>query len=322
MLDIRPFNEFWIDCKFNTCFSIITSINKSYIDAAYMNCYSYIAETAKTPFTEVKCLRLENSDERQSELIKNNIKLTPVAFRKQENMIERVIELLENNYLLVGVDLYYLVHGSVCWNRYHWEHYSFVKKYDKDRNAFIVLDDDLNGFGEHEVPGQRFKTAVLNSTLPEDGFIVKHSNYMEDYIINNDEVFFNADRLVKELKELAGLPVAYWALSDHDIKEGYMFDLFALYAFQIANRQTANIKLMGRLKDLKFIDEEKYNAMTCMFEEIKNGWTLIKNRFIKGNISVPRKLDIASLNTIKDSMIAKEINAWGKFTCKGLEKIS
>ncbi len=40
-LKIIPFNKFWLNCNFNSNFSILTSINKSYEDLALLNCYSY-----------------------------------------------------------------------------------------------------------------------------------------------------------------------------------------------------------------------------------------------------------------------------------------
>lgn len=310
MINVHPFNEFWIDCRFNSCFSILTSINKSYCDASYMNCYSYITYIEKTPFTSVKCLRLRNSDRSQSDLIDLNITTIPVEFRNQSNMVKRVIELLQYNHLLIGVDLYYWIPNSICWYKNHWEHYAFVKKYDKDKNAFIVLDENLNGYGEHEIPCQRFETAVLGSPLPGDGFIIKYKNDLEDYKINCNEVFSNADRLIKELRELSDLPSDYWILSKPDIEKGNMFDLLTLHTFQIANRHIANIKLISRLKDLEFINNEKYGAMADKFDELRKGWTIIKNKIIKGNVSVPRNLDSRYLNIMKDNLLMKEISVW------------
>lgn len=36
-LEIKPFEEFWLNCGFNNNFSILTSYNEKYRELAYLN---------------------------------------------------------------------------------------------------------------------------------------------------------------------------------------------------------------------------------------------------------------------------------------------
>ena len=308
MIDLKPFNEFWINCMFNAKFSIITSIDKSLIDAAYINCYTYIQKTEVTPCgTPVKYLKLKNSDDKQLDFLTSVISTTPVEYRNQPNMLERIIDLLKSNFLFIGVDLYYWLPNTICWERYHWEHYSLIKKYDAQKNVFITLDENSDGFEECEVPAPRFEIAVTNSPMKVDGYIITYNDNIDKYSINYDEILDHARRLIKELGELY---CDIWTLSNNDIKEGHMFDLFSIYAYQIANRQKANIKLTDRLKCLNLISLEKHTSIVRRFEELSTGWALIKGEFMKGNMSYPKKLDCEKLNNLKNSLILKEIETW------------
>ena len=310
MNDLKPFNEFWINCFFNAYFSLLTSRNSSYFDAAYMNCYSYISKVEKTPFTNVKYIQLYNSDKRQINLFTSNILTKPIEFRKHTDMVEKIIEFLKNNYIFVGVDLYNWIPNSICWQRRHWEHYSLIKEYDDCNDEFIVFDENHQGYGIYRIPMKRFIDSVNNSPLKDDGFIIVYNDYIEDYYIDYKEVQCNADRLIQELIKLIELPSDYWVLSKQDMEKGYMFDLLSMYAFQIANRHMANIKLMDRLKHLNYIDMYQYKTITEMFKELANGWDMIKSKFIKGDISIPRKLDSDNLNDLKDNLLRMEIETW------------
>lgn len=308
MINLQPFNEFWIDCVFNSSFSVLTSISKSYMDASLVNCYSYYVQNVEAPLgNKLNCIRLNNSDSKQESQIASAISTTPIEFRNKPKIKETIINLLMEGILLVGVDLYDWVPNSICWHRYHWEHYSLIKEYNAFKDVFIVLDESLQGFGMHEIPSERFEISVLKSSLPVDGFSIAYNEDIDDYAISHDEILDNANRLMSELSEIKD---ELWKFTEKNIEAGYMFDLFSMYAHQIANRQIANIKLINRLTELALLDSLKSIEIIKQFHDLKNGWTMIKNKFIKGNISVPRILDYKNLNTLAHNLILKEIDTW------------
>jgi len=194
----------------------------------------------------------------------------------------------------------------LCWQKYHWEHYSLVKGYDSSNDLFIIFDDNNKKYGEYCIPRIRFVKAVSDCSLEIDAYLVKYGK-TDNYNLDFNEVLKNANRLVHELKGLFG---NYWQVSDKDIEGGYMFELFSSCALSISNRHLANLKLIKRLYANEFISKSKYIKLVDKFKGLIKGWDIIKNRFIIGNISVPRKLDYLRINECKNLLINDEIKAW------------
>ena len=58
--EIKPFNEFWLDCDTQMLFSILTSIDEKYLPLTFRNDYEYLMLSARTklgiPFHEIRLL--------------------------------------------------------------------------------------------------------------------------------------------------------------------------------------------------------------------------------------------------------------------------
>jgi len=308
MIGLQVFKDFWINCQFNSYFSLITSINKSYIDAAYMNHYEYTIESIATGNgTNIKYLRSIPSIY-QHKLMQSIIKVSPIIVNNEIDIIDNAIELLKDNFIYVGVDLYYWIPNGICWQKYHkWDHYSLIKCYDNSKECFLVLDDNLNGFDIFEIPKSRFETAVANSFLHPTFLLVDYQKDIFDYSICFDDVIANAKRLTKELSELH---VELWNYSDADIERGWYMDLFSTYFFSISNRHIANMLLFERLNNLKYINSASLAHFKAQFLKLINGWDIIKNKFLKGNMTVPKKLDCSAINDLKNILVETEIKVW------------
>ncbi|MCL2717831.1 MAG: hypothetical protein FWE14_03515 [Lachnospiraceae bacterium] len=305
MIELKLFNDFWINCWFNSNYSIITSINESYIGAAYMNNYSYISEEAKSPFeTTFKYMKIGPS-EAQNKFILSIIKQVPIKFKEKYSISELVIKLLKENPFFLGVDLYYLVPDSICFKKHHFNHFTLIKEYNVENDAFIVFDESFQGYEAHSIPRARFEEAAMASSLEIDAYLLQFNENIVDYDFNYLEVSENASRLSIELEILLG---DYWQLSDKDLKAGFMLDFFAMYAFGITNRQTANIELMKLLYSKGLISENKYVKLVSKFKSLEKEWEILKGRFIKSSIS--RRFDVQKMNEYKNLLIVNEIEAW------------
>lgn len=312
--NIRPFSDFWINCDFNYCFSILTSIEETYREYACMNSYSYEINEITTPRgTIVKYIGLESTDTEQLRFASSKIKKIAITFKDKANLIDDIIYLLKNHILLVGVDLFEWIPKSICWKKYHWEHYSLIVDYYDERKTFAVLDENLSGYGMHEVPIERFTSAVLNSSLKEDGYILRCDGGLERFEFDSKVVFENALSLKDGLEGMAN-ENKLWGLSSQDIAEGHMFDLFSMYAYQISNRHVANMKMMNMLLQHSCISKASCELLTQRFFKIKRGWEIVKNRFIRGIESNPHCLDIEYLNELKTQFISEEISTWDALT--------
>lgn len=311
MIDLLVFNDFWVNCWFNSNFSILTSVNRSYVDAAYMNSYTYITEDYQTPTgTDLRILKLGFTDEVEK-VVLSAVNLTPIMLEDTERISNQIITMLKTNYLYVGVDLYEWIPNSICWQKYHWEHYTLVKGYDESSDSFIVFDENYNGYGAHLIPRLRFEKAITASPFEIDAFLIDFKGDVCDYTICTDDVRKNADRISNELDNSRA---EHWQLSKKDISEGHMLDLFSLYSFGISNRQIANGLLVYKLKSYGALSTDEYRLLASIFKELSDGWEKIKNSFMKANLSSPRRLDCIKINDYKNTLIENEIKAWTLLT--------
>ena len=311
MVKLQAFSDFWMNCWFNANFSIITSIDSSYIDAAYLNSYMYYLEEYTTPInTDINILRIDLSKD-QFEFMSKIVHTVPFMFDESKTVVSQVLDLLKHNYLFLGVGLYNWIPNSICWQKHHWSHYSLIKEYNPHKDAFIVLDEDYNGYGVHEIPRYRFEEAVMNSDLKCDGLcdgmIVNYNKNINKYEIDYTIVKNNAKRL---LNELAAMFDDCWMLTSKDVEEGHMLDLFSMYCFGIASRHMANILLIQRLVYHNYINKSRSDELLTLFFELKIGWGALKNKFLRASLSSTRKLDVVELNILKNTLISKEMKAW------------
>ncbi|EPR13617.1 hypothetical protein [Ruminiclostridium papyrosolvens] len=309
-LNFKPFNLFWMDCQFNTLFSILTSMDKSYKVAALLNDYSYAIEQEYTPnntwYNEVFVVNtVINGDVFRNKFFPQQ---TSLNFKHDENYIGLIKNYIKNNdVVMVGVDLFYWIPNSVCWNKHHWEHYSYINGFNDEKGVFYVFEENFYGFGEFEIPQDRMMKAIESSPLEPHAIIYKLCNAVDKYELSVSEVKSNAKRIIEEISRI--IPIDFWILSEKDFTEGHMCDLISTQIFQIINRHIANQLLINELEDaignLQFKNElDKY----CI--ELQDGWNQVKTKLVKIYYSNNRELMIHNLNKKCKDLFLKEIEMW------------
>ncbi|MGE5631460.1 MAG: hypothetical protein ACM3TR_10225 [Caulobacteraceae bacterium] len=235
----------------------------------------------------------------------------PLNFKKGEDLFNKLSELIwKKKVILLGVDLFYWIPNSVCWNKHHWEHYSFVHGFDDEKRVVYVFDDNLSGYGEFEIPEERLIKAISNFPDKPHAYICEISNTLERFELAIDEVKSNARRIVDEITKI--LPVNFWNLQEKDFIEGHMCDLTATQIFQIINRHIANQLLIQELKD-KIHDPSIVNSLISCCIELQKEWDLVKNRLVKIYFSGYKKSLIDDINEKCRSLFLKEISMWEMF---------
>jgi hypothetical protein len=307
MIDLQVFDKFWINCWFNSLFSIITSIDNSYEEATYLNSYSFMIEERMTPLgTRTTFFRLDMHTH-HSELLSGIVDTVPIHFKQDISTAEQVIEILKSNFLFLCVDLFNWIPDSICWQKHHWEHYTLVKGYDPVKDIFTVLDENKKGYGVHEITRENLENSSRGTSMDFDGLVAIYKEDIEPYKMDYHSVLENAYRLTSELKILLD---DYWTLSIDDIKEGHMLDLYSMYCYGVSNRHIANMLLIESLRRNSYINDNMHAKLTALFKELKEGWEAIKFAFIKANSFTPRKLDVKSLSNFKNVLVNKELDAW------------
>ena len=311
-IGIKPFNDFWLNCRYNMLFSILSTIDSSYRLAASMNDYSYNVSEKETPTgTKYNKLLIDPMVEFQEKYLYEIASIQPFNFKHDENYIEYLKNLIKKNELvIVGVDLFYWIENSSCWNRHHWEHYSLINGFDDDKNVFYVLDENDIGFGEFEIPVDRFITAIQHSPLEPDGYIYKINKKIKQFKFNIKDVINNAQRLKNELSAIKSSSL--WQLRDEDFDAGHMCDLSATEIFQIVNRQIANQLLFCNIQ--KEVHDCKVPDIIIKYSnDLKEGWILVKNVLLKANLLKDRKLSLAEIEKSCKDLLNKEYEMWDIF---------
>lgn len=312
-LDYTPFKTFWINCAYNTLFSLLTSFESSYKYAALLNDYSYLINEMQTP-NETKYISLAVKPIAKYYDLYHNMLYSeqkPFNFNHGDNYFDILKELIqENKIILIGVDLFYWVPNSVCWNKHHWDHYSFINGFNDEKRVLYVFDDNFNGFDEFEVPEERLIKAIKHYPKKPSGYICKISKNIERFELSIHEVKDNARRLIYEISKK--LTVTFWDLHEKDFIEGHMCDLICTQIFQIVNRHIANQMLIQEFDDR--ISNPAYGNLLLKYcKELQDGWTIVKNKLVKIYLSEYKKSLISDLNEKCRYLLLKEIDMWNMF---------
>lgn len=311
-LGIKPFNDFWLSCGYNILFSILSAAESSYRLAALMNDYSYEASEDETPTgTKYSRILLNPMVSFQEKYLLDIASPQELNFKNEKNYIELLKDLIKKNEIIIaGVDLFYWIPNSMCWNKYHWEHYSLINGFDEEKNVFYVLDADDIGFNEFEIPTDRFLTAIQHSPLEPHGYIYKIKNNIEQFKLDMNEVADNARRLKNNLEAIKHMSM--YGLRDVDFEAGHMCDLNAMQIYQVVNRQIANQLLFRAIQEELHNYEFFDNLIKCC-QELQEGWKLVKNILVKAYIKKDRKSILAEIDERLKFLLNKEYEMWDTF---------
>ncbi|MFF2886821.1 hypothetical protein [Paenibacillus sp. NPDC057967] len=312
-MERKPFNEFWMNCMLNQAFSIAVSEEPSYRDAAYLNIYRYYPWEAATDkdFRYPTIDTLYYLDNPAKFPLSQAIRfIEPGHFRSKDTVLEEIRDMLRGGRnLSVNVDLYDWLPGSMAWKKFHWYHYSLFNGYDEERGTFYVIDDTLAGYEEHEVPSERLLKAYGNAEYNVNPnymgpayYVYNLQDNIQPYELKLAEVVENAERLVKELGafSIEGM----WNVDpDPEKKQAHL--TYGLVGVNIiCNRHVANTSLLRSMQEKKLISEPLCQSLSEQLGVVRDGWDLVKDRFVTGDFERGRELELAN------DLFAKEKAFW------------
>ena len=310
-LNIKPFNLFWINCVYNTLFSMLISLEPSYYSAALLNDYSYLVSDFDSP-SGIKYKHLDlwpilKHYERYSNMLFTDYE--PLNFESGANYFDILKGLIEKNkVIMLGVDLYYWIPNSLAWKQHHWAHYTYINGINDEKRTVYVFEGDAYGYNEFEIPEDRLIKAVSNFVHEPHARTYKLSGNLERYELSISEVKENAQRIIDEINNRI-MPVTFWELSEEDFAKGYMRDLISLRFFIIKNRHIANELLMQEFGD-EILSPQIRSSLMEYCKELQEGWELAKNRFLRLYYSKDKKSAVSNINERVKSLFSKEIEMW------------
>lgn len=321
-LGLKPFTDFWADCRNNSLFTIVTTFEPSYKYLAYLNDYRYIIINEKN-FGDI--LIVDSFSEGIVNYLANSKKVftkRDYYFKNDDNFLEELQELLKNKQVLViGVDLFYWHPESVLWQTHHTSHHALLDGFDSDRDVYFTIEDDYYGnIKIYEIPGERFKLAYRNSTYKNPPIIIFDiAKDIEPYKLTLKNVRNCAKRLIKEISafKINGIWQIEGKKGSYGIIESCLWGLKT-----VINRHKGNQFLFKALYDLKLVDDKDLcEELIQNAKELERGWTTINNHIIKYKVSDEEEFDSDILYDLANALFQKECEMWKRLLKKSRKKL-
>ena len=315
------FNDFWYDCQISTELSVLTSVNKELKDKlfAYNNFYKYVLEEY-TSDHETKFWALKTEEQMD---LSDAFNTVYYCDSKKVDHVLRMIKwkLWKKEYVYAAVDLFYLLPGTYVYNKFHWNHYTFLTGYDVFRKKFYALEHTLaHGYRAYEIPEDRFRTALLNTELTRKLFVNRLNKAYEFREITLNEILDQARELKKNISEILDGDKVLFKMLKEDYEEEYLMDLGCQYLFAIMNHMKANKHMFEQLYEKGMIDQQIFDQVLERCNGLIDGWNFAKislGKLYKNPMN--REENNKTLNRYVRELFRQEIEMWNELLKGGEE---
>lgn len=309
--EIKPFNEFWINCESTMLHSLLITLDEKYRVLAYVNNYTY----EKLPFLApskkwVNEARVKPDIMELYHAVLKNEKI--MHWGSMDQGLEEIREYLrQGKIVMAGVDLYYWIPLNTCYQKHHAEHYAIINGFDERKNTFFVMDTDNVKYREFEMSADCVAEAMAHCELPFDALIYDLCERREiaSYMFDRRELMERAKRIVKSIRPLCNK--YFWLMEEEDYKSGFYRDMCVMYILQINCRMKANRLLMEYL-----IEQEGEQDIIPLQEEcsrLEMKWTSIKNRASKAYFARECVSEMMQLSEEMQEQFRDERQMWKQF---------
>lgn len=309
MKKIEPFDDAWLDCYNNLKLSLLRYKNPKNVVRGYNNNYRYeIYPIIFEESEEFYCISEEQYIIDYEEFAEQS-KINPKSKEEFYDIIKKQLS-SENGFVLMRTDLFDWLEGNICWQRYHWDHYSLIVDYNDENKRFTVFDEKGGNYVKFYVPEDKLYNCIFYSDVFE---ILRLITITSDIvkIQSFDDIKKNAIKINESIDEC--LKLDFWKMEDFIYDGGHYKDLNGIYLQKIEGRQGANAMLMKWIKS-----DANEASIDCLkyqngFEELASEWAKIRMAlfvmYLKKN-SRPQKIN--ELNTKVKECLMKEKGLWEK----------
>lgn len=289
MKNIVPYSDSWINCYANMVLSLICYKNGS-DNVSYCNNYNYILQ---------RDTQLGYDDFYFFDYDDDFVKLEEIANTEfitfdgtGEELVQKIKEFVagEDAFVAVDVDLYDWIPNSMCYKKYHWNHFSLITDYCEDKDKFICFDEMHADYNSFYVSAEQ----VANSLIRRgDVNLIEINQIKEGFSrkVTLGEVLTNARRIVDDIESVRDK--IFFKLDDEGYRERHYMDLIAMYYQRMESRHYRNSSLLKIIDNLYvdvLLDKEAEE-----FADLAKHWEKIRHRLIKLYVSESnreRKLEL------------------------------
>lgn len=309
--EIKPFNEFWINCESTMLHSLLITLDEKYRVLAYVNNYTYEQLPFVAPSTKrVNEVRVKPDIMDLYHAVFQNEKA--MRWGSVDQALEEIKEFLrQGKIVMAGVDLFYWIPLNACYHKLHVEHYAIINGFNEEKGIFYVMDTDNVKYREFEMPADTVADAMAHCELPCDALIYDLCDKKE-----MESCFFDRRELVRRAKGIAASlrPLCnkyFWLMEEGDYKAGFYRDMSVMYILQINCRMKANRLLLEYLIE----QEEKRNLVSLQEEcsRLEMKWVSIKNRVSKAYFAENSVMEMMNLGEEMMDQFRDERQMWKQF---------
>jgi hypothetical protein len=236
-----------------------------------------------------------------------------VDFLEEEKFLKQIIDLLnQGKYVIVDVDLFYWIPDSLCWNKNHWYHWSFVQEYDSCKKVFYVIDDSKFRYGVFEVPQDRFIRAIKESNFDTKAYAYDIAPAVVVDNITSKSVQSNVQSIIHNIRDIASHD--YWYMYDEAFQHGYYKDNNYNYLFQIESRHKATLCLLEKIEELQRYDIQAMSSLKKLNNKLIYSWYVMRIKVIRLYSSNQLRKDLLAVNKDLQDMLETEIVMWESLT--------
>lgn len=309
--EIKPFNEFWINCESTMLHSLLITLDEKYRILAYINNYCYEHLRFPTPNHKwVDEVRVKTEISEMFQLVlKNGRKM---CWNDYFSALEDIKNFLrQGKIVMVGVDLYYWIPLNMCYKKHHVDHYAIINGFDEDRDIFFVMDTDNVKYKEFELSAENVANAIAHCDLYFDALVYDlcDKNELELNMVGKKELIWRAKKIIKSLRPL--IQKYFWLMEKEDYESGFYRDMCVMYIVQINCRMKANRLLFDYL-----INESEITDLVSVREEsyrLEMNWVNIKNKVSKAYFMENPVVEMAKLGEQMMGMFEREKQMWKEF---------
>lgn len=309
--EIKPFNEFWINCESTMLHSLLITLNEKYRMLAYVNNYRYERIPFLSPGKKwVNEVRVKPEiAELYHAVLKNE---RTMRWGSVDQTLEEIKEFLrQGKIVMAGVDLFYWIPLNTCYHKLHVEHYAMINGFNERNNSFYVMDTDNVKFQEFELPADTVAEAIVHCELPFDVMVYDlcDKREIESYLFDWKELVGRAKGIVKSIRPLCNK--YFWLMEEEDYKSGFNRNMCVMYILQINCRMKANRLLFEHL-----IEQEGKSALIPLQEmshRLEMKWVSIKNRVSKAYFAENSVAEMIHLGDEIRDQFRDEKQMWKQF---------
>lgn len=311
---IKPFDDYWVGCQQNVERSILSTLYPNLKNELFLynNAYTYEIKDHKAgsghEFFNIEV----NTKYTMNCAFVDQQKSTSHDGKKLMQQMKRW--LWQKKYVFAGVDMFYLLPNTMCWEKFHWYHYTFVTGYDSKRKEVYILEHTYTGaYREYAVPEERFCKAVENGDFEHKLVTKKVDDKHALPEVDLQEIKDNAEVIISSIQDMERRPL--YVMTDYDYTEQYFMELNAQSFFIALNHQMANKILFRLLKERGYLqEEEKYQRLLSECEELISGFNSIKISLFKCyKTKENREKNVEALNQYIWEILDKEVRMWKFF---------